>query len=65
LITREKDFEAIRLKLKTVKPPCIPYIGLYLTGLSFIERDYPKYVSGKINFVKCRAVCFLFSLNVV
>jgi son of sevenless len=64
LITREKDFEAIRLKLKTVKPPCIPYIGLYLTGLSFIERDYPKYVSGKINFVKCRAVwIFIFLKN--
>jgi son of sevenless-like protein len=53
-ISRDKNFAEIRTKIKNVKPPCIPYIGLYLTDLTFIEEDNAKYVNGKINFVKCQ-----------
>jgi len=53
-ISRDKNFAEIRTKIKNVKPPCIPYIGLYLTDLTFIEEGNAKYVNGKINFVKCQ-----------
>jgi hypothetical protein len=62
-ISRDKNFAAIRGRLKGVKPPCIPYIGLYLTDLTFIEDGNPKYINGKINFVKCQHVRFLFLIH--
>jgi len=52
--SREKNFKEVRVAIRSVKPPCIPYIGLYLTDLTFIEDGNPKYVGDKINFVKCR-----------
>jgi len=53
-ISRDFNFRFIRNALKNVKPPCIPYIGLYLTDLTFIEEGNPKYLNNKINFVRCR-----------
>jgi len=53
-ISRDFNFRYIRNALKNVKPPCIPYIGLYLTDLTFIEEGNPKYINQKINFVRCR-----------
>jgi hypothetical protein len=53
-ISRDFNFRALRTALKNVKPPCIPYIGLYLTDLTFIEEGNPKYINQKINFVRCR-----------
>ena len=53
-ISRDFNFRAIRTALKNVKPPCIPYIGLYLTDLTFIEEGNPKYINNKINFARCR-----------
>jgi hypothetical protein len=53
-ISREKNFQNIRFAIQKLKPPAIPYIGLYLTDLTFIEDGNPKYVNGKINFIKCR-----------
>jgi hypothetical protein len=55
-IARDGNFAAIRNRIKNVKPPAMPYIGIYLTDLTFIEDGNPKYVGGKINFVKCK--CF-------
>jgi len=49
-------FAAIRGRIKQVKPPCIPYIGIYLTDLTFIEDGNPKTINGKINFF--RSACF-------
>ena len=47
------NFSNIRLRILNVKPPCIPYIGIYLTDLTFIQDGHQKYQNGKINFVKC------------
>jgi son of sevenless-like protein len=59
-ISREKNFRNIRAAIKQVNPPCIPYLGLYLTDLTFIEDGNPKYVTVEgnklVNFVKCRGV---------
>ncbi|KAL9646639.1 hypothetical protein ABK040_010751 [Willaertia magna] len=49
-----KNFTNMRTALKNIRPPCVPYIGLFLTDLTFIEDGSPKYINGKINFSKCR-----------
>jgi son of sevenless-like protein len=46
--------------LKEIQPPCIPYLGVYLTDLTFIEDGNPNYLptvdhrTDIINFEKCR-----------
>jgi len=57
-----KSFNKYRNELKTVNPPCLPYLGVYLTDLTFIEDGNPNYlatVEGRtdiINFEKMRKV---------
>ncbi|EFC43486.1 rasGEF domain-containing protein [Naegleria gruberi] len=48
------NFANLRNMLKTVNPPCVPYNGVFLTDLTFIEDGSPKYINGLINFGKCR-----------
>jgi len=47
LMSNKNSFETVRNRIKQVKPPCIPYIGLYLTDLTFIEDGNPKFI--KVN----------------
>eukprot|EP01088_Endostelium_zonatum_P020160 TRINITY_DN728_c1_g2_i1.p1 TRINITY_DN728_c1_g2~~TRINITY_DN728_c1_g2_i1.p1 ORF type:complete len:1443 (-),score=436.88 TRINITY_DN728_c1_g2_i1:116-4444(-) len=45
LMSREKNHNNFRTHLHSVDPPCIPYLGVYLTDLTFIEdgnKDYIK-----------------------
>lgn len=48
----------MREALHRCDPPCIPYLGMYLTDLSFIEEGTPDFTpDGLLNFSKMRMVC--------
>lgn len=58
--SRDKNFKNLRDHLKKSLPPCIPYLGMFLTDLTFIDQGIPdrlkseKIQDGLINFDKLR-----------
>lgn len=56
----------MREALHRCDPPCIPYLGMYLTDLSFIEEGTPNFTDdGLLNFSKMRMVSETFRLTLV
>ena len=55
-ISNDKNYQNVRHILKTVSPPCIPYLGMYLTDLTFIEDGNKDTLDGLINFTKRRLI---------
>eukprot|EP01128_Nolandella_sp_AFSM9_P003694 TRINITY_DN1617_c0_g1_i1.p1 TRINITY_DN1617_c0_g1~~TRINITY_DN1617_c0_g1_i1.p1 ORF type:complete len:322 (-),score=70.01 TRINITY_DN1617_c0_g1_i1:8-973(-) len=59
-LSPDKSWKLYRANLKRISPPCIPYLGVYLTDLTFIEDGNPNYLvtteqhTDIINFDKCR-----------
>jgi son of sevenless-like protein len=49
-----KNFGEYRESLHQANPPCIPFFGVYLTDLTFIEDGIPSVIkkSAAINFAK-------------
>ena len=45
-------FKDYRAALHKAKPPSLPYLGMYLTDLTFIDDGNPDTVDGKINWNK-------------
>uniref|UniRef100_A0A5F9CB78 Ras protein specific guanine nucleotide releasing factor 1 n=1 Tax=Oryctolagus cuniculus TaxID=9986 RepID=A0A5F9CB78_RABIT len=59
LVSSEGRFKNLREALKNCDPPCVPYLGMYLTDLAFIEEGTPNYTEdGLVNFSKMRMVRF-------
>jgi len=44
---------ALREKLRTVDPPCIPFLGMFLTDIIHIDDGNKNEVDGLVNFRKC------------
>jgi len=52
-----KSWANYRNALHGANPPCVPFIGVFQTDLTFIEDGNPaKFSSGLVNFKKCRLV---------
>ena len=54
LMSTSKNFSVYRESLRSVNPPAIPFLGCYLTDLTFIEDGNPDFLreTGFINFAK-------------
>ncbi|KAF2070563.1 hypothetical protein CYY_008110 [Polysphondylium violaceum] len=57
LTSPNSSFASYREELHNANPPCIPYLGVHLSDLTFIEEGNPdKLENGFVNFFKCRMV---------
>lgn len=57
LVSADGRFRNMRDALHKCDPPCIPYLGMYLTDLSFIEEGTPNFTEeGLLNFSKMRMI---------
>jgi len=65
LTSQAKNFQILRSTLKQSLPPCIPYLGMFLTDLTFIDDGNPEriesehYPEGLINFIKLRKTALI------
>ncbi|XP_061658244.1 ras-specific guanine nucleotide-releasing factor 2 isoform X3 [Syngnathoides biaculeatus] len=56
-VSSEGRFKNLRETLKNCNPPCVPYLGMYLTDLAFIEEGSPNFTEGGlVNFSKMRMI---------
>ncbi|KAJ5075568.1 ras guanine nucleotide exchange factor i-related [Anaeramoeba ignava] len=51
-MSSDSSYKGYREALKGVNPPCIPYLGVHLTDLTFIEDGNPDFIGNLINFSK-------------
>jgi len=57
LMSSSGSYKNLRATLRQKSPPGIPYLGVFLTDLTFLNDGNSKYLdSGLINFDKCRRV---------
>nr|XP_021202923.1 ras-specific guanine nucleotide-releasing factor 2 isoform X1 [Bombyx mori] len=57
IISSECRFRILRDALHRCDPPCIPYLGMYLSDLSFIDEGTSNYTpDGLLNFSKMRMI---------
>lgn len=52
LLSRAGNFKNLRQRMKSAACPCIPYIGLFLSDLTFVDVGNRSEVNGMINFSK-------------
>ncbi|KAG8278165.1 Ras protein-specific guanine nucleotide-releasing factor [Homalodisca vitripennis] len=57
IVSSDGRFRNLRDALHRCDPPSIPYLGMYLTDLSFIEEGTPNFTDdGLLNFSKMRMI---------
>eukprot|EP01103_Thecamoeba_quadrilineata_P003225 TRINITY_DN13025_c0_g1_i1.p1 TRINITY_DN13025_c0_g1~~TRINITY_DN13025_c0_g1_i1.p1 ORF type:complete len:285 (-),score=35.04 TRINITY_DN13025_c0_g1_i1:197-1051(-) len=57
IMASDRNFTTYREYLHTTNPPCVPYLGIYLTDLTFIGDGTPERLkSGAINFAKHKKI---------
>ncbi|XP_048583532.1 ras-specific guanine nucleotide-releasing factor 1 isoform X2 [Nematostella vectensis] len=57
VVSAEGRFKNMRDALRCADPPCVPYLGFYLTDLAFIEDGTPDCnEDGLVNFSKMRMI---------
>ncbi|XP_018899919.1 ras-specific guanine nucleotide-releasing factor 1 isoform X2 [Bemisia tabaci] len=57
IVSSDGRFRNLRDALHRSDPPCIPYLGIYLTDLSFLEEGTPNFTEdGLLNFAKMRMI---------
>eukprot|EP01094_Clydonella_sp_ATCC50884_P017153 TRINITY_DN2930_c0_g1_i4.p1 TRINITY_DN2930_c0_g1~~TRINITY_DN2930_c0_g1_i4.p1 ORF type:complete len:663 (-),score=176.22 TRINITY_DN2930_c0_g1_i4:230-2110(-) len=54
-LSSNNAFKVYREVLASTNPPCIPYLGVYLTDLTFIDEN-PNNLNGLVNFFKRRLI---------
>jgi len=52
LMDPTQSYGNYRQKLHDVDPPCVPFLGTYLTDITFIEDGNPDWIQGLINYRK-------------
>jgi len=52
LLSSDKGFKHYRARVHNINPPLLPYLGVYLTDLTFMEDGNPDNIDGLINFKK-------------
>ncbi|KAJ3441395.1 ras guanine nucleotide exchange factor i-related [Anaeramoeba flamelloides] len=52
ILSHEKGYRTFRELLDRKEPPLIPYLGMFLTDITFISTGSPDKVNGLINFTK-------------
>jgi len=59
------SYKAYRTTIAQMEPPCVPYLGIYLTDLTFIEEGNKNYLQDRkefLNFNKRRWVSEIIKL---
>lgn len=52
LMDSTQSYGNYRQRLHDVDPPCVPFLGTYLTQITFMEDGNPDYINGLINYRK-------------
>lgn len=66
IVSSDGRFRNLREALHRCDPPCIPYLGMYLSDLSFLEEGTPSLADdGLLNFSKLRMVrTYIYNTNI-
>lgn len=61
LLSRDNNFSSLRTALHRIQPPALPYLGIYLTDMVFVDQGNPDFLPGTqlINFHKRRLLSYV------
>jgi len=51
-MSSNQSYKEYRALIAGTQPPCVPFLGVYLTDLTFVEDGNPDRIQGMINFRK-------------